>query len=171
MLLVVPAAAVHQLVADVLARDLLGRPDGFLARHLVAGTAEFASGNRTFVVLYLGLHGIVKLALVVALVRRWQPAYPVAVAVLTAVRRLRDLPRGAHGFGAASVPGRAGRRGDRAHHPRVSAAQARMLIARATTSTTRTSDTAACTIIVAFAHRVSGMTSVGLNAVTLVNDR
>ncbi|WP_343988597.1 DUF2127 domain-containing protein [Pseudonocardia aurantiaca] len=84
VLLVVPAAAVHQLVADVLARDLLGRPDGFLARHLVAGTAEFASGNRTFVVLYLGLHGIVKIALVVALVRRWQPAYPVAVAVLTA---------------------------------------------------------------------------------------
>jgi uncharacterized membrane protein len=81
---VVPAAAVHQLVADVLARDLLGRPDGFLARHLVAGTAEFASGNRTFVVLYLGLHGVVKIALVVALLRHWLPAYPVAVAVLAA---------------------------------------------------------------------------------------
>jgi uncharacterized membrane protein len=84
VLLVVPAAAVHQLVADVLARDLLGPPDGFLARHLVAGTAEFASGNRTFVVLYLGLHGVVKIALVVALLRHWLPAYPVAVAVLGA---------------------------------------------------------------------------------------
>jgi uncharacterized membrane protein len=81
-LLLVPAAAVHQLVADVLARDLLGPPGGFLARHLVAGTAEFASGNRTFVVLYLGLHGVVKLALVAALLRRWLPAYPVAVVVL-----------------------------------------------------------------------------------------
>ena len=82
VLLLISAAAVHQLVADVLARDLLGPPDGFLARHLVAGTAEFASGNRTFAVLYLGLHGVVKLALVVALLRHVLPAYPVAMVVL-----------------------------------------------------------------------------------------
>jgi uncharacterized membrane protein len=82
-LLLVPATLVNQLVADVISRDLVGSPDGFLARHLVAGTAEFASGNRTFVILYLGLHGIVKLALVVALLRRWMPAYPVAAVVLS----------------------------------------------------------------------------------------
>jgi uncharacterized membrane protein len=82
-LLLVPATLVNQLVADVISRDLVGSPDGFLARHLVAGTAEFASGNRTFVILYLGLHGVVKLALVVALLRRWMPAYPVAAVVLT----------------------------------------------------------------------------------------
>ena len=84
VLLLVPAALVNQLVADVISRDLVGSPDGFLARHLVAGTAEFASGNRTFVILYLGLHGVVKLALVVALLRRWMPAYPVAAVVLSA---------------------------------------------------------------------------------------
>jgi uncharacterized membrane protein len=82
-LLLVPATLVNQLVADVISRDLVGSPDGFLARHLVAGTTEFASGNRTFVILYLGLHGIVKLALVVALLRRWMPAYPVAAVVLS----------------------------------------------------------------------------------------
>ena len=82
LLLVVPGAAVQHLVAAIIGRDLLGPPDGFLARHLVAGTAEFASGSRTFVVLYLGLHGIVKLALVFALLRRWVPAYPVAAVVL-----------------------------------------------------------------------------------------
>jgi uncharacterized membrane protein len=82
-LLLVPATLVNQLVADVISRDLVGSPDGFLARHLVAGTAEFASGNRTFVILYLGLHGVVKLALVVALLRRWMPAYPVAAVVLS----------------------------------------------------------------------------------------
>jgi uncharacterized membrane protein len=81
-LLLVPAATVHQVVADIISRDLLGPPDGFLARHLVAGTAEYASGNRTFVVVYLGLHGVVKLALVWALLRRWRPAYPVAAVVL-----------------------------------------------------------------------------------------
>jgi uncharacterized membrane protein len=81
-LLLVPAATVHRLVAEVVSRDLLGPPDGFLTRHLVAGTAEFESGGRTFVLVYLGLHGIVKLALVWALLRRWRPAYPVAAVVL-----------------------------------------------------------------------------------------
>jgi uncharacterized membrane protein len=46
-LLLVPTATVHRLVADIVSRDLLGPPDGFLARHLVAGTEEFASGNRS----------------------------------------------------------------------------------------------------------------------------
>jgi uncharacterized membrane protein len=81
-LLLVPAATVQHLIAEVVSRDLLGPPDGFLTRHLVAGTAEFASGDRTFVLVYLGLHGVVKLALVWALLRKWRPAYPVAAAVL-----------------------------------------------------------------------------------------
>ncbi|MGH3786695.1 MAG: DUF2127 domain-containing protein [Pseudonocardiaceae bacterium] len=33
---------------------------------------------------YLGLHGVVKLALVAVLLRRWLPAYPIAVVVLGA---------------------------------------------------------------------------------------
>lgn len=82
VLLLLPAAAVDRLVAEVVSRDLLGPPDGFLARHLMAGTAEFASGNRTFVLVYLALHGVVKIGLVVALLSRWRPAYPVAAAVL-----------------------------------------------------------------------------------------
>jgi uncharacterized membrane protein len=84
ILLVVPGSAVHRIVGDILARDLLGRPDGTLARHFVAGTSEFVSGNRSFAVLYLGLHGVLKLVLVVALLRKWLPAYPVAVLVLGA---------------------------------------------------------------------------------------
>ncbi len=84
VLLLVSTATVHQLVADVLARDLLGSADGRLARHVVTITDGFATGNRTFAVVYLALHGVVKLALVVALLRRWVPAYPVAIAVLGA---------------------------------------------------------------------------------------
>jgi uncharacterized membrane protein len=82
VLLAVPAAFVQEVVEGVLARDLLGPPDGSLARHFVAGTAEFASGNRTFAVLYLGLHGVLKLAMVVALLRKWVRAYPLVIAVL-----------------------------------------------------------------------------------------
>ncbi|HEU0127445.1 MAG TPA: DUF2127 domain-containing protein, partial [Pseudonocardiaceae bacterium] len=81
-MLLLPGVTVHRLVAEVVSRDVLGPPDGSLARHFVAGTAEFASGSRTFAAVYLGLHGVVKLALVAALLRRWLPAYPVAMIVL-----------------------------------------------------------------------------------------
>lgn len=82
VLLAVPTAFVQEVVEGVLARDLLGPPDGSLARHFVAGTAEFASGNRTFAVVYLGLHGVLKLAMVAALLRKWVRAYPLVIAVL-----------------------------------------------------------------------------------------
>jgi hypothetical protein len=49
--------------------------------------------------------------------------------------------------------------------------QMRALTARAMISTTMLSDTADWSIIVNLAHRDSGRTSVGLNAVALVNDR
>jgi uncharacterized membrane protein len=76
-LLLVSQAEVQKAITAVVARDLLGPPDGSLARHFVAGTAEFASGN-------LLLHGVLKVGLVVALLRHWLPAYPVAIVVLGA---------------------------------------------------------------------------------------
>lgn len=83
-LAVVPGAEIHRLVADVLARDLLGSADRPLARHVQTVSDAFANGNRTFAVVYLGLHGLLKLGLVAALMRRWLPAYPVSIAVLGA---------------------------------------------------------------------------------------
>ena len=50
-------------------------------------------------------------------------------------------------------------------------AHLRMLTARAITSATVTSETSDWASMVSFAHRDNGMTSVGLNAVALVNDR
>ena len=75
VLQLVSTATVHSLVADVLARDLLGPPDGRLARRLVTATDAFATGDRTFAVVYLGLHGVVKLVLVAALMQRRLPAF------------------------------------------------------------------------------------------------
>ena len=46
-----------------------------------------------------------------------------------------------------------------------------MLTARAITRPMVSSATPDCTIISTFAHRLSGMVSVGLNAVALVYDR
>ncbi|MFC4951109.1 DUF2127 domain-containing protein [Pseudonocardia sp. GCM10023141] len=82
LLLFISPKAVDELTAGVLSRDLLGPPDGSLAQHFASATAEFATGSRTFAVIYLGLHGLVKLALVWALLRKIMPAYPVAVVVL-----------------------------------------------------------------------------------------
>jgi uncharacterized membrane protein len=82
VLMLVPGATVHRLVADALARDLLGSADGWPARHVVTITDEFAAGNRTFAVVYLALHGVLKIALVLILLRKWLPAYPAVIAVL-----------------------------------------------------------------------------------------
>jgi hypothetical protein len=45
-----------------------------------------------------------------------------------------------------------------------------MFTARETTTATVTSEARDCSIMSSFAHPVSGMVSVGLNAVALVND-
>lgn len=81
-LLLVSGDWMHRVVAQVLARDLLGPPDAPLARHLTGAVDDVTGGGRTFVVVYLALHGVIKLALVWALLRRWLPAYPPAVVVL-----------------------------------------------------------------------------------------
>src|SRR3712207_6850015 len=54
-----------------------------LAERFTAGEAALGGSDRTFAVLYLTLHGLVKLGLVVALLRELRPAYPVAIGVLT----------------------------------------------------------------------------------------
>jgi uncharacterized membrane protein len=69
------------LTRRVVEHHLLGSPHGALAERFTAGEASL-SGDRVFAVLYLTLHGLVKLGLVVALLREVMPAYPVAVGVL-----------------------------------------------------------------------------------------
>jgi uncharacterized membrane protein len=85
MLLLVSGSAVTGLVNAIVTRDLLGDPNGVLARHLQTAAENFTGGGtRTFAVAYLLAHGLVKLGLVLALAREIGPAYPVAVVVLAA---------------------------------------------------------------------------------------
>jgi uncharacterized membrane protein len=84
-LLFVPPALVLRLARAVITRDLLGDPSGTLAGHLQEAAGHFAGGStRWFAISYLLLHGLIKLGLVVALLRRILPAFPVAVVVLAA---------------------------------------------------------------------------------------
>ncbi len=74
--------ALGGLARRVVDHHLLGGPHGVVAERFAAGEATLAGSGHTFAVVYLAVHGLVKLGLVVALLRRVRPAYPVAVAVL-----------------------------------------------------------------------------------------
>lgn len=85
VLAIVPPSVITGLAHTIVTRDLLGDPDGTLARHLTKSAADFAAGDtRTFALVYLLLHGLIKVGLVVALLRKIMPAYPIACALLGA---------------------------------------------------------------------------------------
>jgi len=81
----VPSSAVTGFAHAVITRDLLGDPNGVLARHLQLAAEDFAGGGtKTFAVVYLLAHGLIKLGLVFALARKIVRAYPIAAVVLAA---------------------------------------------------------------------------------------
>lgn len=83
VLAIIPPSAITGLANAVITRDLLGDHEGTLARHLSKAAHDFADGStRTFAIVYLLLHGLIKIALVIALLRKLMPAYPVAAVVL-----------------------------------------------------------------------------------------
>jgi uncharacterized membrane protein len=85
LLALVPASAVTGLAHSIITRDLLGDPGGVLAQHLQKAAEDFAGGGtKTFAVVYLLAHGLIKLGLVYALARKIVRAYPVAAVVLAA---------------------------------------------------------------------------------------
>lgn len=79
----IPPSVITGLANAIVTRDLLGDHEGTLAHHLTKAAADFAGGDtRTFALIYLFLHGLIKIALVLALLRKILPMYPVAMAVL-----------------------------------------------------------------------------------------
>ncbi len=73
---------IEGLVRMVLDHHLLGGPHSAVAERFAAGAEQLTGTGRTFAVVYLLLHGVVKCGLVLALARRVRPAYPVAAVVL-----------------------------------------------------------------------------------------
>lgn len=69
---------VNLLTQNELAED----PRDFVASHLMAWAQGFSVGTKSFYVFYLLSHGIVKIALVVALLRGRLWAYPASLVVL-----------------------------------------------------------------------------------------
>ena len=74
------AGAAHAVTANELAED----PHDIIANLLVHGVASLGAGGVGFLALYLLLHGVVKLAIVVALLLGSRKIYPWAIAGLIA---------------------------------------------------------------------------------------
>src|SRR5689334_11979005 len=76
VLALVPTAVITHLANAIVTRDLLGDQEGTLAHHLTKAAADFAGGGtRTFALIYLLLHGLIKVGLVLALLRKILPMY------------------------------------------------------------------------------------------------
>ena len=83
VLALIPPQAITGLANSIVTRDLLGDQEGTLAHHLTKAAADFANGDtRTFALVYLLLHGLIKVGLVLALLRKILPMYPIAMVVL-----------------------------------------------------------------------------------------
>ncbi|HEX4702777.1 MAG TPA: DUF2127 domain-containing protein [Pseudonocardiaceae bacterium] len=85
LLMVIPPTLITGIANAIITRDLLGDPNGTLSTHLATAADHFANGSsRWFAIIYLLAHGVIKLALVWALIKRVMVAFPIAVVVLAA---------------------------------------------------------------------------------------
>jgi uncharacterized membrane protein len=83
LLLVKPGQIRHLVV--LLTRHTLSRdPDDWVANHLVRASEQFSVSHQLFASLYLLLHGVVKVALVWALLESKLWAYPAAILIFAA---------------------------------------------------------------------------------------
>jgi len=84
ILFVVPPSAISLIFRSLTQHELSDDPHDVIAIHVRAAAEQLAGSAsvRRFGVLYLIGHGVIKLVLVGALVRRIRPAYPVAIVFL-----------------------------------------------------------------------------------------
>lgn len=76
----------HTLLQTLLgeARESTSRMMHFVADNIARVDSDLTRGGMVIVVLFLIMHGVVKVGLVVALFKKWHWAYPWAIAVLSA---------------------------------------------------------------------------------------
>lgn len=82
LLALVSARSVTNLVVWLTQGELAEDPHDVIASHLMHWAAGFSSNTKTFYAAYLLLHGLIKVALVVALLRGMLWAYPASLIAL-----------------------------------------------------------------------------------------
>ena len=83
-LFVIPASVFTATIAKLTQHELAQDPRDFIATHLLAWAQTLSPATTGYYALYLFFHGVVKLALVAALLKGWLWAYPASIAVLAA---------------------------------------------------------------------------------------
>jgi len=82
LLWLVPASAILSLTKALTRNELANDPHDFTATHIAHLGNELAKGHNLFAILFLATHGLVKVALVIALLQQKLWAYPWALGVL-----------------------------------------------------------------------------------------
>jgi uncharacterized membrane protein len=82
LLLVVSPATINQIVRSLTQHELSEDPHDFFATHLLHAASGISKSTITFGAIYLLIHGVVKVVLVAALLRRLLWAYPWFIAFL-----------------------------------------------------------------------------------------
>src|SRR5213596_1008206 len=81
LLLVFPPSTIQRFVVGLTHNELSKDPNDFIATHLRATAEHLSVSAQLFAALFLLLHGVIKVLLVYALLRRKLWAYPVAIGV------------------------------------------------------------------------------------------
>lgn len=84
LLLAFSPGQINQAVALMTEHELSQDPNDFVARHLLLAVQNLSGNAKTFAVLFLLSHGVLKVGLVGALLRSKLWAYPTAIAVFAA---------------------------------------------------------------------------------------
>ena len=80
-LLFIPGSAFTSLVTALTQHELAQDPRDFVATHLLSWAQGFSSSQAQYYAIYLLSHGVIKLAMVAALLRGLLWAYPVSIVV------------------------------------------------------------------------------------------
>lgn len=84
LLLLFPPSAIQRFIVGLTQNELSKDPSDFIATHLRAAAEHLSVGAKLFAAIFLLSHGVIKVLLVYALLRRKHWAYPVAIGVFAA---------------------------------------------------------------------------------------
>ena len=82
LLFFVSPATMHQFITFLTQRELLEDPHDKIANFLVHSTQHFGTGSKTFLIIYLWIHAIIKLIAVIGILKNQLWAYPFSLITL-----------------------------------------------------------------------------------------
>lgn len=82
LLFFVSPATMHRFIAFVTQRELLEDPHDKIANFLVHSTQHIGTGSKTFLIIYLWIHAIIKLIAVIGILKNQLWAYPFSLITL-----------------------------------------------------------------------------------------